>query len=485
MQATVACPATAQLGYPTGTETREVLPESRRQAGFASQTDAVEQSEIRYVAVGDADVAYRTLGQGPPDLLYCYGLGNHVELASELLGVENFFTRLSSICRTTVFDRRGTGASDGVPASAVPSWEQLTEDMTAVLTAVGSKRSVIMAASDTGPMGILYAAMHPEMVSGLVLVNTAARYLMDDDYPEGVTSEGIDWFLELVASSWSTDRFNRLANPSMANDDAFIRRANIVNRSSATPRSAVAQYRYLLRHVDVRSALPLIQVPTLVLHARKSPFVPISLGRYLADHIDGARFVELTHDDVGLNPAVVYDVTDEVAQFLTGVRLDTVTERVLTTVLFSDIVGSTKRAVSLGDQRWRSLLDLHDKLVRDELHAFRGREVKTTGDGFLACFDGPARAIRCARSIIERTKALGIEVRVGLHTGECEVRGEDLGGLAVHIAARVGAAAQAGEVLASSTVRELVAGSGIEFEHRGEHELKGVPGTWRLFAVRG
>jgi class 3 adenylate cyclase len=237
--------------------------------------------------------------------------------------------------------------------------------------------------------------------------------------------------------------------------------------------------------VDVRHALPLIQAPTLVLHVQESPFVPVDHGIYLAKHIPGASFVELPGGDLGPNPAVSYQLADEIAQFLTGVRLDTTFERVLTTVLFSDIVGSTQQAAALGDRRWRSLLDTHDRVVRDEIHRFRGREIKTTGDGFVASFDGPARAIRCAQAMGEATAKLGINLRAGLHTGECEVRGDDLGGLAVHISARVAALADAGEVLVSGTVKDLVVGSGIEFADQGERDLKGVPGLWRLFAVAG
>ena len=274
--------------------------------------------------------------------------------------------------------------------------------------------------------------------------------------------------------------FARLIVPSMADDGEYMRLVAKLERSSATPRAAAGQYDYMLRSFDVRHALPLIQAPTLVLHASENDFVPSAHGRYLADRINGATFIELPGGDSGTNPAVA----TEVAEFLTGDRPVVEVERILTTVLFTDIVGSTAMAASVGDQRWHSILDVHDQTVREQLKHFRGREINTTGDGFVASFDGPARAIRCAQAISEVTEKLGVRLRVGLHTGECEVRGDDLGGLAVHIAARVAALAGSGDVLVSGTVKDLVVGSGIEFIERGEHELKGVPGSWKLFALQ-
>jgi class 3 adenylate cyclase len=269
--------------------------------------------------------------------------------------------------------------------------------------------------------------------------------------------------------------------PSYADDAEMIAPYARSLRASATPRNAAAQYDYLWRHMDVRGFLPLVQAPTLILHPADSPTLPVEHGRYLAEHIPNARLIEWPGAD--LIPPDMDKAASDLIEFLTGERPVDV-DRVLTTVLFTDIVGSTERAASLGDQRWHALLDAHDRAVREQVRRFKGREIKTTGDGFLVAFDGPARAIRCAQAIVESTGKLGIEVRAGLHTGECEVRGDDLGGLAVHIAARVGALAHPGEVLVSSTVRDLVAGSGIEFGDRGEHELKGVPESWKLFAVR-
>jgi class 3 adenylate cyclase len=271
----------------------------------------------------------------------------------------------------------------------------------------------------------------------------------------------------------------------MADDVEYLQSTARMARAAATPRTAEAQYDYILRTLDVRQALPLIQVPTLVLHVSDSPIVPIEHGQYLAEQIDGATFVELPGGDIFAVTPDNYVVAVEVAEFLTGERPTVEIERLLATMLFTDIVGSTERAAALGDERWRWLLDAHDRTVRDQLRRLGGREIDAAGDGFFAAFDGPARAIHCAKAIVEATGELGIKLRVGLHTGECEVRGDRLGGLAVHIAARVGALATSGEVLVSGTVKDLVVGSGIEFTDRGEHELKGVPGSWKLFAVEG
>jgi class 3 adenylate cyclase len=443
----------------------------------------VDAPETRYIEVGDADVAYQVVGNGPFDLLFCWGLGSHIELSWDLQATAELLTGLAAFSRLIFFDRRGTGASGGVSRNAMPTWEEWTEDILAVLGAVGSKRAAILATLDAGPIAILFAAMHPDMVSALILNNSSARYMEADDYPIGASPEAIDAVVEMIATGWGTPNFDLLTNPSLEGNATDLRLLSKMFRSSATPRAAGAQFDYIFRNLDVRHALPLIQAPTKVLHVRDSPLLlPIAYGQYLADHINGATLTELP----GGNLVVDVDnvVLNEVAEFLTGERPVVEVDRILATVLFTDIVGSTAQAASLGDEKWHALLDAHDHAVREQLHRFRGREIKTTGDGFVASFDGPARAIRCAQAIVEATRSLGVQLRAGLHTGECEVRGDDLGGLAVHIAARVAALAGAEEILVSGTVKDLVVGSGIRFLERGERELKGVPGSWKLFALQ-
>ncbi|HLX87880.1 MAG TPA: adenylate/guanylate cyclase domain-containing protein [Acidimicrobiales bacterium] len=434
--------------------------------------------QTRYVPVGDSDVAYQVVGDGPVDLLWAYNLGTQVDLVWDVPFLAKSLHQFSAATRFILLDRRGSGASGRLPVNGIPTWEALTEDITAVLDAAGSRRTAILAMLETGPIAILFAAMHPERVSSLILLTTTARYSSAPDYPIGVSPNAIEDLMELLIQTWGTEDLTQLAIPSRP--EAHKQMA-MVQRASATPREAVSQFRYFTSMVDVRNVLPLISVPTLVIHAKDNPFMPMSHGRYLAEHIAGATFQEAETPDL----AVYEDVVAEVLEFVTGQRPASDTDRILTTVLFSDIVGSTERAAELGDRAWRALLDAHDQAVRIQLGRFRGREIKTTGDGFVVSFDGPARAVRCATALVESTRSLGIDIRTGIHTGECEVRGDDLGGLAVHIAARVGSLAAPGQVMVSSTVKDLVVGSGIGFNDRGEHVLKGVPGTWRLFTVVG
>jgi class 3 adenylate cyclase len=442
----------------------------------------MEAPETRYVTVGNADVAYQVLGDGDIDLLYCYGLGSHLEMFWEVPGSTDYLRRLASFSRLVFFDRRGTGASDGIDRNAIPTWEEWTEDMMAVLDAAGSERAAILASLDAGPIAIMFAAMHPERVSSLILMTTSARYASAEDYSIGLPPEDVEAMVAFIRETWGSLEMARMTNPSLPPDSDFVKQLARVIRCSATPRTAAAQFDVIFRN-DAREALALVQTPTLVLHALDNIFIPPEHGRFLADHIEGARLVELPGGDLGLTPAS-YPVIDEVAEFITGERPVVEIDRILTTILFTDIVGSTETAAALGDQRWRAALDAHDHAVREELRRFLGREVNTTGDGFVASFDGPARALRCAEAITEATASKGLRVRIGLHTGECEVRGEDLGGLSVHIAARVAALAGPGEILVSGTVKDLVIGSEIQFDDRGERELKGVPGTWRLFAIK-
>jgi class 3 adenylate cyclase len=399
----------------------------------------------------------------------------HLEMFWEVPESAEYLRRLASFSRLIFFDRRGTGASDGIARNAIPTWEECAEDVMAVLDAVGSERAALLASLDSGPIAIMFAAMHPERVSSLILVTTSARYSFAEDYPIGVALEDVEAMVAFLGETWGSLDMARITNPSLPPAGDLVKRLARVIRCSATPRTAAAQFDVTLRG-DARQALPLVQAPTLVLHALENAIVPVEHGRFLADNIEGARFVELAGGDVGLTPAT-YQLIDEVAEFITGERPVVEVERILTTILFTDIVGSTERAAALGDQRWRAALDEHDQAVRDQLGRFRGREVNTTGDGFVVSFDGPARAVRCAQAIIDATARAGLELRIGLHTGECEVRGEDLGGLSVHIAARVAALAESGEILVSGTVKDLVIGSEIDFVDRGERGLKGVPGT--------
>jgi class 3 adenylate cyclase len=438
----------------------------------------MEPPQTRYVEVGGSEVAYQVVGHGPPDVVYVPGF-SQIDVRWEDHVNAAFHERLASFSRLILLDRRGTGVSDAIPDRAMPTWEEWADDVRAVLDAAGSERAVVLAENDGGPIGLLFSAMQPERVSALILANTTARRLRADDYPMGIAPEAVDDVVEMYRAGWGTPDVVAVGWPSRANDPEFAQWAAMVTRAVATPRSAAAQVRYFIERLDAREALPLIRVPTLVLHTKDNLVYSVEECRYLADHIDGARFVELPGGDLFVAASAA--AMEEIVEFLTGERPEVEVDRILTTMLFTDIVASTERAASLGDHAWHSLLDAHDRLVRDHLRRFRGREINTTGDGFLASFDGPARAIRCALAITEAATALGIDLHLGLHTGECEVRGHDLGGLAVHIAARVGRLAAPGEVLVSGTVKDLVVASRIEFVDRGAHDLKGVPGTWRLY----
>jgi class 3 adenylate cyclase len=442
----------------------------------------MDRPQTRYVAVGDADVAYQVVGEGPVDLLYCFGLGSHIELFWDIPHISDFLEKLASFSRLVIFDRRGVGASDGIPSGAIPTWEEWAEDIGAVLDAVGSKRAALFARSDAGPMAMLYSASHPERVSALILYNTTARYLVADDYPIGYSQESVDAVVELIRTSWGTADSVILNNPSLVDDTHQLNLFTKLLRSSVTPRSAAAQYEYLLQNGEARHVLPLIQVPTLVFSLPENPIISIEHGRYLASHIENAKFVELP--GAGIYPgARDPELVEMIAEFVTGERPVIEVDRILTTVLFTDIVGSTELATKVGDHRWSELLNTHNEIVRSELHHFRGQEIDTAGDGFFAIFDGPARAIRCARAIRDGLRADGFEIRAGLHTGEVELVEGGVRGLTVHIGARIGAAAKASQILVSRTVADLIVGSGIKLDDQGEHTLKGAPGAWRLFAV--
>jgi class 3 adenylate cyclase len=428
--------------------------------------------QTRYAKSGEASIAYQVVGDGPVDLVFVSGPASHVEVEWENPDGARALEQLASFTRLVRFDRRGTGLSD--PVERPPTLEQQMDDLRAVMAAVGLERTAIFGGTDAG-LGALFAATYPEEVTALVLWGVAARAA---DY---VTPELTARVLDAI-EHYGEDGFLKIFAPSRVGDRRFEEWWGRWERASASPGMARKLLEFTAQ-TDLTAILPTIRVPTLVLHRSGDRFVPVELGRDLASQIPGARFVELPGIDSYGWSGEVETVLDEVEEFLTGSRGRREPDRVLATVLFTDIVGSTDHASRLGDRRWRALLEGHDAVVREQLQRWRGREVKTVGDGFLATFDGPARAVRCAEAIVRAVQPLGVEVRAGVHTGECERIGDDVGGIAVHIGARIGALAQGGEVLVSSTVRDLVAGSGLRFAERGAQQLKGVPDEWRLFAV--
>jgi len=438
--------------------------------------------DVRYARNGDVSIAYQVVGDGPIDVAFVTGFVGHLEVWWELPLIRRFFERLASFSRLILWDKREQGLSDrlGQP----PTLEQGMDDLAAVLDAAGSERTALFGISEGGPMSILYAASFPARVSHLVLYGTYAKVTQSEDYPEGQPRETLERFVDMVQTGWGGPVGLRLWGPSVADDPEFVDFWAHLLRSGTSPRAAVELIRMYFE-IDVRPALAAVTAPSLVLVRKGDRMTPAGWGHTLARLLPDCRYVELDGNDhivfVGDQDAIL----DEVEEFITGVRPDREPERVLATVLFTDIVGSTERAAAAGDRDWRRTLERHDELVRRELARYRGREIKQTGDGFLAAFDGPARAVTCAASIGESVRQLGIEVRAGVHTGECELRDGDMAGMAVHIGARVGAAADPGEVLVSSTVKDLVVGSGLAFEDRGTRELKGVPGQWRLYALAG
>lgn len=439
------------------------------------------QPETRYANVGDSQVAYQVVGDGPMDLVYVTGHVSNIDMQWEFPPMARILERLASFSRLIVFDRRGVGVSDPVRLDALPTWEHWTEDLTAVLDAVGSERAAIFTRQDAALWGLFFAATYPARTTALALHNGYARSIADDDYP-GMSLEVSDMTIEMVTGMWGTEELSLLAEPSFAEDPAALRWLAKFQRGAHTPSTLRAIQRYQQR-IDVRGVLSTIQVPTLVLH-QENGFLPPELGRYIADHVAGARFVMAPGTGVFLLGEGAQEALDVIEEFLTGVTPARPTNRVLATVLFTDIVGSTESAAELGDKRWTSRLDTHDKVSRSVLERFDGRYVNTTGDGILATFEVPSRAIRCALALVDELQGSGIGVRAGLNTGEIELRdGGDIGGIGVHIGARVSAAAGRREVLCSRTVRDLTAGSEFTFEDRGTHALKGVTDEWQLFRV--
>jgi pimeloyl-ACP methyl ester carboxylesterase len=439
-------------------------------------------SRTRYALNGDVSLAYEVRGEGERDILVTSGWVGSFASVRGHPPQERWLERLGRLGRVIMWDKRGTGLSERLPEDRLPTFEERMDDMRVVLDAAESERAVVLGLSEGGALSALFAASHPERVEALALVGAFARTLRADDYEWGARQEVADRFNDAVGASWGDSAWLlKLWAPSAADDPGAQDHWNLMTTGGATPRTAVAWLR-LMQDMDIRDVVPAIRVPTLVIHREGDRIIPVGHGRYLGEHIPGARYVELPGAD-HLWWVDGDDILDEIESFVIGAPAHREPDRVLATVLFTDIVDSTRRAADLGDRRWRDLLETHDRLVRERLARFRGDEVKSLGDGFLASFDGPGRAIAAACSIRDGLGELGLEVRSGLHTGECERLDGDLGGLAVNIGARVGALARPGEVLVSSTVKDLVAGSGVAFEERGEHELRGVPGRWRLFAV--
>jgi class 3 adenylate cyclase len=439
-----------------------------------------------YAKNGDVHLGYQVVGEGSLDLVLIESWVHHVEAFWEIPELARQRRRLAAIGRLIIFDRRGTGLSDPVPLDRLPDLETQVADVCAVMDAAGSKRAAILGFAEGGPLALLLAASLPQRCRALVLFNTAARLTAAPDYPWGAPEDVLLQIVDQQAESWAagdTKHVARLA-PSRADDPRFAEQLVRLGRGAVSP-GAVAHYYRQSVCTDVRDLLPTIQAQTLVLQRAHDQIAPPELGRYLADHVPNAKYVELDGADHLWFTENTDEVVDEIEEFLTGTRTSHDPDRRLATVLFTDIVGSTARAAELGDTRWRALLDQHDTIVRQELARFGGREIDTTGDGFLATFDGPGRAIRCAGAIRDALARPGISVRAGVHTGEVEVRGERIGGLAVHIGARVAASGGAGDIVVSNTVKDLLAGSGLTFADRGEHELKGVPGTWHLYAAEG
>ena len=438
--------------------------------------------ETRYAKGRDGCVAYQVVGDGPLDLVFIPDWVTNLDVMWEEPSLARFLRRLSSFSRLICFDKRGCGVSDPVPSDEGLSAESWTDDTRTVLQAVGSERTAMFGHAEGGRMAMLFAATFPERTSGLVLLDSFARRVRDHDYPCGVPEELLPRFFEFFDAGWGNGGHLSTVAPSVAQDQRFREWYGRYQRLTMGPTQATSGYRNTFKF-EVRAVLPAIRVPTLVLHRKDNAYVRADNGRYLAEHITGARFAEVPGTDHLYHVGETGLILDAIQEFLTGRHEAAEEDRVLATVLFADIVSSTERAAQLGDRAWRDLLESYYGVARREVAQFRGREIDTAGDGFFATFDGPARAIRSACAIRDAAASIGLTVRTGLHTGECEKLGEKVGGLAVHIGARVAAQAQPGEVLVSGTVRDLVAGSGIRFADRGTRTLKGVPGEWRLYSV--
>jgi class 3 adenylate cyclase len=443
-----------------------------------------EGPETQFAWSGNDRVAYQVFGEGDIDLLFASASGDAIDMRWYWPPYADFLRRLGTQARVLMFDRRGSGSSDRASGEPLPPWEQWADDARAVLDAVGSERAVLFGLSDGGPIAILFAASHPHRTRGLILANTAASFAPAETAaffnPRLRDQTAIQ---EFVAQAWGTPAMAEFAFPDAARDPAFLRWALRSLRLAYSPRDASTLFAAETQ-MDVRNTLASVRVPTLVLHREDYPAIALDHGRYLAEHIPGAKLVVLPGRDLQLWMEPAAPGLRGIDEFLLGLHGATESDRALAAILFTDFVGSTKHLSALGDRAWRNLLDSHDVIARTVVEQHSGRLIKTTGDGILATFDGPGRAIRCAIALRDALRPLGLEIRAGLHTGEIELRGEDIAGIAVHIATRVLEAAAAGELLVSAAVPMLVAGAGFEFDDRGDHELKGIDGTWQLLAVR-
>lgn len=438
---------------------------------------------IKYAKNNGVHIAYQTLGDGPMDLVLVHGWVSHLELNWEEPSIARFLERLGGFSRLILFDKRGTGLSDRVAENELPTLEQRMEDMRAVLDAVGSRHSALMGISEGGPMCALFAAIHSERTSALIMCGSYARWIRDTDCPWAMTREQHEAAAAVFERGWGTPVGFRTVAPTSSAEERYRNWWARYLRMGASPGAGIALYR-MNYEIDIRSLLPAIRVPTLLLHRTGDRLVNVEASRYMARHIPGARLVELPGDDHLVFLGDSGSVVDEIQEFLTGAKAPEVQDTTLTTVIFVDIVSSTEKAATLGNARWRDLLMAFHQASRQEIDRYRGQLIDTAGDSVFASFDGPARAIRCARAIGDRAVRLGLPTRAGVHTGECQIVGDKLAGVAVHIGARIAAHAQAGDVLVSGTVKDLVAGSGLRFSDLGPQELKGVAGKWPVFSVQ-
>jgi class 3 adenylate cyclase/pimeloyl-ACP methyl ester carboxylesterase len=439
--------------------------------------------ETKYVKSENGDIAYQIFGSGEQDILFLPNWSSNLEAMWEEPSLVRYLTILSSIGRVIYFDKRGTGISDPVPIGNLPTLEQWMDDASDVLSEIGCDEVAVIGDTEGGVMAMLFAATYPQKVTSLILINTTACWKRDDDYPIGMPDDTIERVSQYVSKHWGTSKLLELSAPSMTNNKRFGKWFAKYQRMSSTPSAMLHLYRWGLS-LDVRSVLPSINVPTLILHRTENAHYRIQYGKYLSDNIPKAKFIPIKGADCWpFNSGNFELILNEIQIFLTGEKTVAIENRVLATIMFTDIVDSTKHALKLGDKDWSELLTQHNNIIQKTVLKYRGETINSTGDGFLSTFDGPARSLQCAREIIQELRTLGIEVRVGLHTGEIELVNGEANGIAIHITARIMALATAGEVATSRTIKDLVIGSGFQFIDNGLHSLKGVPDQWHIYKL--